>query len=287
MFAGLGYDLNRVPLMYAAACRTFHCAVWPALRVLVFKPAQRAASCRAHANPGLLHRAACKPCPMPPAVQSMTGGCAAEVFTWGRGEYGRLGLNDRQGGSKLRAQAVPGLGGPQHCVVQASCGGTHTLVLTAQVRCWVPRVQVLLARQVGAECCDTQNLDASPIQHKAANRSGWSTTAWPGSGGGGCGRPAAQLSGTLHTRQAGRCAVEPALWDGVGLQRPEIDDGLLHVLMCQHTLPGLSCGMKCVGCLASTVYLCSGQSMQIPWPHCWCGRGACSPGAGPALGGWG
>ena len=32
------------------------------------------------------------------------------------------------------------------------------------------------AREVGAECCDTQNLNASPIQHKAANRSGWSTT---------------------------------------------------------------------------------------------------------------
>ena len=31
------------------------------------------------------------------------------------------------------------------------------------------------AREVGAECCDTQNLDASPIQvvHKAANRSRW------------------------------------------------------------------------------------------------------------------
>ena len=29
---------------------------------------------------------------------------------------------------------VPGLGGPQHCVVQGSCGGTHTLVLTAQGR---------------------------------------------------------------------------------------------------------------------------------------------------------
>ena len=33
------------------------------------------------------------------------------------------------------------------------------------------------AREVGAECCDTQNLDASPIQHKAADRTGWSTTA--------------------------------------------------------------------------------------------------------------
>ena len=33
---------------------------------------------------------------------------------------------------------------------------------------------LLFAREVGAECCDTQNLDASPIHHNAANRSGWS-----------------------------------------------------------------------------------------------------------------
>ena len=31
------------------------------------------------------------------------------------------------------------------------------------------------AREVGAECCDTHALDASPIKHQAANRSGWST----------------------------------------------------------------------------------------------------------------
>ena len=30
----------------------------------------------------------------------------AEVFVWGRGEYGRLGLGDRSGSSKLRATQV-------------------------------------------------------------------------------------------------------------------------------------------------------------------------------------
>ena len=30
----------------------------------------------------------------------------AEVFVWGRGEYGRLGLGDRSGSSKLRATPV-------------------------------------------------------------------------------------------------------------------------------------------------------------------------------------
>lgn len=32
--------------------------------------------------------------------------CRAEVFVWGRGEYGRLGLGDRSGSSKLRATKV-------------------------------------------------------------------------------------------------------------------------------------------------------------------------------------
>ena len=40
----------------------------------------------------------------------------AEVFIWGRGEYGRLGLGDRNGSSKLRATHVPGL--ERHCIVQ-------------------------------------------------------------------------------------------------------------------------------------------------------------------------
>lgn len=30
----------------------------------------------------------------------------AEVYVWGRGEYGRLGLGDRTGSSKLRPQKV-------------------------------------------------------------------------------------------------------------------------------------------------------------------------------------
>lgn len=36
---------------------------------------------------------------------SIACGCA-EVFVWGRGEYGRLGLGDRSGSSKLRATPV-------------------------------------------------------------------------------------------------------------------------------------------------------------------------------------
>lgn len=56
--------------------------------------------------------------------------CAfAEVWTWGRGEYGRLGLDDRHGESKLRPQVVQGKLQNRR-VVQAACGGSHTVVLT-------------------------------------------------------------------------------------------------------------------------------------------------------------
>ena len=57
---------------------------------------------------------------------------SAELFIWGRGEYGRLGLGDSSSSSKLRATKVAGLEG--HKVVQASCGGTHTMALTQEGR---------------------------------------------------------------------------------------------------------------------------------------------------------
>lgn len=57
---------------------------------------------------------------------------SVEVYVWGRGEYGRLGLGDTSGSSRLRAAHVPGLEG--HRVVQAACGGTHTMVLTDEGR---------------------------------------------------------------------------------------------------------------------------------------------------------
>lgn len=49
-------------------------------------------------------------------VLTALGGCA-EVFVWGRGEYGRLGLGDRSGSSRLRATLVKAMEG--HSVVQA------------------------------------------------------------------------------------------------------------------------------------------------------------------------
>lgn len=113
----------------------------------------------------------------------------AEVYVWGRGEYGRLGLGDRTGSSKLRPQKVSSevqaagwppvrrwdlcraqllgtVGHPQpilqgispacpaltyacpasppqvkalegHRVVQGSCGGTHTMVVTDEGRCFI------------------------------------------------------------------------------------------------------------------------------------------------------
>eukprot|EP00197_Chlamydomonas_leiostraca_P014556 CAMPEP_0202864320 /NCGR_PEP_ID=MMETSP1391-20130828/4611_1 /ASSEMBLY_ACC=CAM_ASM_000867 /TAXON_ID=1034604 /ORGANISM="Chlamydomonas leiostraca, Strain SAG 11-49" /LENGTH=825 /DNA_ID=CAMNT_0049544055 /DNA_START=66 /DNA_END=2539 /DNA_ORIENTATION=+ len=58
-----------------------------------------------------------------------------EVYAWGRGEYGRLGIGDRSGSSKLRPHKVRGL--EEHCVVQMAAGGTHTLVLTGEGRMFV------------------------------------------------------------------------------------------------------------------------------------------------------
>lgn len=57
---------------------------------------------------------------------------SGEVYVWGRGEYGRLGLGDKGGSSRLRPCKVKAI--EDHRVVQASCGGTHTMVLTAEGR---------------------------------------------------------------------------------------------------------------------------------------------------------
>jgi len=58
-----------------------------------------------------------------------------EVYTWGRGEYGRLGVGDQSGSVKLRPCHVSAMAG--HCVVQASCGGTHTMMVTSEGRMFV------------------------------------------------------------------------------------------------------------------------------------------------------
>ncbi|KAI3428794.1 hypothetical protein D9Q98_007613 [Chlorella vulgaris] len=66
---------------------------------------------------------------------SMAISAEGEVYVWGRGEYGRLGLGDRTGSSKLRPQKVAALEG--HRVVEGSCGGTHTMVVTDEGRCFI------------------------------------------------------------------------------------------------------------------------------------------------------
>jgi alpha-tubulin suppressor-like RCC1 family protein len=45
-----------------------------------------------------------------------------DVYAWGRGEYGRLGLGDRSGSSKLRPQKVGG----RRTVCNNSCAETTT-----------------------------------------------------------------------------------------------------------------------------------------------------------------
>eukprot|EP00889_Picochlorum_renovo_P001271 jgi/Picre1/28301/NNA_003707.t1 len=55
-----------------------------------------------------------------------------EVYVWGRGEHGRLGLGDPAGASRLRPTKVEGLEGLR--IVEASCGGTHTVVVTDEGR---------------------------------------------------------------------------------------------------------------------------------------------------------
>ncbi|KAF6250550.1 hypothetical protein COO60DRAFT_1465227 [Scenedesmus sp. NREL 46B-D3] len=58
-----------------------------------------------------------------------------QIYVWGRGEYGRLGIADRTGSSKLRPHKVRGLEG--HSVVQVAAGGTHSLAVTSSGRMFI------------------------------------------------------------------------------------------------------------------------------------------------------
>ena len=57
------------------------------------------------------------------------------LFTWGRGEYGRLGLGDAKGTSAMRPTPVAGLAHVK--IVSVACGGSHTAALTAEGRLFV------------------------------------------------------------------------------------------------------------------------------------------------------
>ena len=57
-----------------------------------------------------------------------------EVYMFGRGEYGRLGLADKTGSSKLRPAKIRTIEGAK--MVQVSCGGSHTLGVDASGKAW-------------------------------------------------------------------------------------------------------------------------------------------------------
>ena len=54
----------------------------------------------------------------------------AEVYVWGRGEYGRLGLGDKGGSSRLRPCKVKAIEG--HRVVQVLLASPHQPVSRRQ-----------------------------------------------------------------------------------------------------------------------------------------------------------
>jgi hypothetical protein len=66
---------------------------------------------------------------------SVALGAGGEVFVFGRGEYGRLGLGDKSGSSRLRPTRVRSLEGVR--IVEATCGGTHTIVVSDDGRAWI------------------------------------------------------------------------------------------------------------------------------------------------------
>ncbi|WIA13861.1 hypothetical protein OEZ85_002434 [Tetradesmus obliquus] len=66
---------------------------------------------------------------------SMALSADGQIYVWGRGEYGRLGIADRTGSSKLRPHKVRGLEG--HTVVQVAAGGTHSVAVTSAGRMFI------------------------------------------------------------------------------------------------------------------------------------------------------
>lgn len=55
--------------------------------------------------------------------------CNTEVYVWGRGEYGRLGLGDKSGSSKLRPTLVQSISGERWvCKLRdAVCEAAHSM----------------------------------------------------------------------------------------------------------------------------------------------------------------
>ena len=92
-----------------------------------------ARSSRAQTRPSLLTRAT-RFARSPGGWHSVAITEEGDVYVWGRGEYGRLGLGEK-GTSKLLPRRVEGLEG--HKVVEASAGGTHTVVVTEDGRMFI------------------------------------------------------------------------------------------------------------------------------------------------------
>jgi alpha-tubulin suppressor-like RCC1 family protein len=93
-----------------------------------------------------------------------------EVYTWGRGEYGRLGLNDPKGAAQVRPKLVPGLQGHRIIQVRALCAWrmrcgwvmredrpaqVHAYTVQSLLHCWRT---VCSGKWTGCRC-------ASVIQH--------------------------------------------------------------------------------------------------------------------------
>lgn len=60
---------------------------------------------------------------------------AGQLFTWGRGEYGRLGLNDPKGKSQVRPRRVPGMQGQRVIQVWSTSGSLSPSFFSHELDC--------------------------------------------------------------------------------------------------------------------------------------------------------